>query len=102
MGNLRKDPDDVIDFWFDWGSDEIEDPNKRLLPDDENITAATVTILDDGLTEEDSDFTDKIVRVRVSGGVLGSKFRIKCVITTNKGKIVNETKTLEIKERVWT
>lgn len=100
MSALKKDPGDVIDFWFDWGSDEqaLED---RWLPADENITAATVTT-PDIVVQEDSDFTDKVVRVRVSGGELGEKGEIKCDIMTNHGQTFYMAKILQIKERIQT
>lgn len=100
MSALKKDPADDLDFWFDWGSDdqELED---RWLPADEIIIDATVTT-PEIVEQEDSDFTDKVVRVRVSGGALGQKGVLICDIVTNRGQMFRMKKPLEIKERIQT
>lgn len=83
-----KDPNDIADYWFDWS---------QFLIESENITAATVTV-PAGLTGVAQDFTDKVVRIRLSGGTLG-KYAVDCLITTDAGQKFEITKTLEVKER---
>jgi hypothetical protein len=83
-----KDPNDIADYWFDWS---------EFLIESENITAATVTV-PAGLTGVAQDFTDKVVRIRLSGGAIG-KYAVDCLITTDAGQKFEITKTLEVKER---
>lgn len=92
-----KDPNDIADYWFDWGSTGIVDPTKRFLPEGETIADATVTVAT-GLTKVESDFTDKTVRVRLSGGTAGS-YDIDCLITTSLGQEFESTKGLRVAER---
>lgn len=92
-----KDPNDIADYWFDWGSEAIVDPTKRFLPNGETISAATVTVAT-GLTKVEDEFTDKTVRVRLSGGTVGS-YDINCLITTNFGQEFESTKGLKVAER---
>lgn len=84
-----KDPEDIADYWFDWSA---------FLDTTETITAATV-VVPTGLTSLVNDFTDKTVRVRLSGGTVGDKYPIDCLITTDGGQEFDITKTLTVKER---
>jgi hypothetical protein len=109
-----KDPNDIADYWFDFGSDDLAAAD-RFLPDAETITAATVSIADDGdqpapvlpfdfLAIVSQSFTTKKVRVRLSGGVPksateGNKYPVNCLITTNQTQQFEITKTLVVKER---
>jgi hypothetical protein len=94
----KKDPDDIEDFWFDWGSDEIAKED-RFLPAGLTIASAVVDV-PTGLTHVLDDFTSKVVRVRVSGGgAVGQKYDIGCLITTSDGQVFEQTQRLEIKER---
>lgn len=99
MSAWKKDPTDVMDFWFDWGSD-AQAVGDRFLTADESIINAFVTV-PVGLGNEDSDFTDKVVRVRLSGGEVGDKFDIDCDIVTSDGQTFSMTKKLQIKERIY-
>lgn len=84
-----KDPNDIADYWFDW---------TNFLPVSETITAATVTA-PAGVTKVESDFTDKTVRVRLSGGIAGTSYDIDCLITTSLGQEFESTKGLKVAER---
>lgn len=97
-----KDPNDIADYWFDW---------TEFLPTLETITAATVTIPEeidqpdpvapyDYLAEVSQSFTDKKVRVRLSGGIPLTGYLINCLITTSDTQVFEDTKTLQIKERI--
>ena len=97
-GWSAKDPNDVADHYFDWGSTDLKSED-RFLPDLETITAATVTV-PAGLTNEGDDFTDKVVRVRLSGGTAGTSYSIDCLITTSTGQQFEVTRTLQVKERI--
>lgn len=85
-----KDPSDIADYWFDWTD---------FLPADENITDADVTV-PAGLESVTQDFTEKVVRVRLSGGTVDTDYPIDCLITTDAGEVFESTKTLSVKERI--
>lgn len=85
-----KDPNDIVDYFFDWAV--------FLLPE-ETITDATVTV-PAGLTGIIDDFTDKTVRVRLSGGTADEKYPVDCLITTSTNQVFETTSILVVKERV--
>jgi hypothetical protein len=91
-----KDPNDIADYWFDWGSD-AQPVKERFLPAGETITAATVTV-PDGLTKVESDFTNKTVRVRLSFGAVGL-YEVTCLITTSAGQEFEMTSILQVADR---
>lgn len=88
-----KDPNDIADYWIDWGV---------FLPADVNITAATVTVPEGVTKVGDEDFTGNIVRVRFGDGTVVGKYPIDCLIQTDSGETFEITKTLEVKERIKT
>jgi hypothetical protein len=87
-----KDPSDIADYFFDW---------TEFLPEGEIITEATVTV-PTGVTGVIDDFTDKMVRVRLSGGTADENYPIDCLISTDAGQVFEMTSTLKVKERVKT
>lgn len=111
-----KDPADVSDYQFDWGSTNL-DPLKRFLPDGVTISTYTVTV-ETGLTKVSDALTlsSKAVTFRVSGGTLGHVcvpdvtfpaelagelgYAVQCVINTSDGQTFEETKILRMKERI--
>lgn len=103
-----KDPNDIADYWFDFGSDDLGE-TERFLPADETIASAEVTIAAeedqpeavppfDFLTIVSQSHTTKKVRVRLSGGVVGT-YQVNCVIDTSDTQRFEITKTLAVKER---
>lgn len=97
-----KDPDDIADYLFDWGSSNIV-PVQQFLPAAETITTFTITI-DPGLTLVSSALTyaAKAVTFRVSGGTAGTGYAVECVINTSAGQRFEVTKTLQVAERIST
>ena len=103
-----KDPNDIVDYWIDWGSTDLAESD-RFLPDTVNIATALVTVEDEGdqptpvspfdfLTIVSQSFTTKKVRVRLSGGIVGG-YPVNCLITTSDTQQFEITKTLQVKER---
>lgn len=103
-----KDPNDIVDYWIDWGSTDLT-AAERFLPDAITIATAVVTIdaeVDqptpvapfDFLEIVSQSFTTKKVRVRLAGGVVGP-YPVNCVITTSDTQQFEITKTLAVKER---
>lgn len=107
-----KDPNDIADYWFDFGSDDLI-AAERFLPTSETIATAVVTIAAevdqvqpvlpfDFLEIVSQSFTTKKVRVRLAGGMssdAGIKYPVNCVITTNQTQQFEITKPLVVKER---
>ena len=94
----RKDPNDEADYFFDWGSDIVA-ANLRFLPEDETITAHTVTV-PSPLTMIADSHTDKVVRFRVADGVDETDYLITCLITTSSGQVFETTNTLPVRNRI--
>lgn len=105
-----KDPNDIADYWFDWGSDQ-QDIADRFLPAEEVITAATITVPDIGdqptpiapfvvLSKVDESRDDKTVRVRLAGGIPTVNYNVTCLITTVTGQQFEQTKILPVRERI--
>jgi hypothetical protein len=86
-----KDPNDTADYTFDWDD---------FLPTGEIITDATLAVSDAALTIVADDFTDRTVRVRLSGGEAATNYTVDCTITTDAGQIFEVTKTLPVRERI--
>jgi len=85
-----KSPADVADYYIDWSN---------FLSAAEIINAVTVTS-DAGLTVGATDYTDKIARVRLSGGSAGNSYAVTCVIGTSSGETFSVTKYLIVQTRV--
>jgi len=107
-----KDPNDVADYWFDWGSDAIDEED-RFLPAEESITTSVLEVPaeadqpvpdpDSGyeiLTKVDESNTEKVVRIRVAGGIAPENYPITNTITTVTGQIFEQTKILPVRERI--
>lgn len=92
-----KDPADLADYWFDWGSTSVP-AGSRFLPDDEDIVVHEVTV-PVGITLVADDHTTKLVRCRLQGGTADADYPITCKITTDTGQVFEQTKTLQVRER---
>jgi hypothetical protein len=87
---LKKDPNAVLDYTFDWG------PYLTPL----NDTIQTVTwITSAGITKVSQSNTAVTATAFVSGGVLGEKETLTCRITTSGGRTDDRSVTLQIVER---
>jgi len=110
-----KDPSDVADYLFDWGSTNL-DVDKRFLAAGVTISTYTVTV-ETGLTKVSDALTlsSKGVTFRVSGGTAGHicvpgvnfptelagalGYAVTCIINTSDGQTFEATKILPVKER---
>jgi len=85
-----KSPADVADYFIDWTA---------FLATTELISSVSVTA-DTGLTVGATDFTDKVARVRLSGGTAGNTYAVTCLITTSSNETFAVTKNLIVQIRV--
>lgn len=91
MSSYIKDPEATLDFSQDWSA---------WLADGETLTAATVTAAD-GITKSTAEtFTPEgVVTVWVSGGTVGTVYRLTFHITTSAGREDERSMTIAIRER---
>lgn len=94
-----KDPNDIADYWFNFGIDSEEPDEGAFLPDAETIVSHTITI-PFGMTIVADSHDDKTVRIRVSGGVNGSNYEWTCLIVTSTGQVFESTKTMKVRNRI--
>ena len=85
-----KSPADVADYYVDWSN---------FLATTENIDSIAVTATT-GLTVGTQDYTNKVARVRLSGGTNGNTYGVTFLITTSSGETFSVTKNLIVQTRV--
>ena len=85
----RKDPDDVLDYVFDW-SDWLE-------------TGETLTIaawdVPTGLSNDDDNIGTTTATVWLSGGTAGETYTIGCTVTTSTGRVCERSCRIVVAER---
>jgi hypothetical protein len=87
-----KDPDDIADYWFDFGG--VLSAGATIL--DHEI----VHILPDGdVAVDQEEHTANEVRVRLSGGENDVAYDVRCKITTTTGETFYATQVLPVEER---
>lgn len=88
MEAFIKDPNTIKDFTWDWSSDLADD------------TIASAQVISDvaGLTISSPTATATHVTVDIGGGVLNTKYRVTCRVTTVGGKIFDKLITILCKE----
>lgn len=84
-----KDPQATLDWAFDWTS---------WLSESETISSATVTV-DAGLTKDSQTNTTTKVTAWISGGSLGTTYKVACRVTTNQGRTDERTIGIRVTER---
>lgn len=89
LQNPLKDPSAVLDYVFDW---------TEWLAAAETITSHTVTV-PTGLTLESSTAASGIVTAWISGGTVGTTYRVECLITTSAGRKDERSLWITVQER---
>lgn len=79
-----KDPDDVLDYVFDWKAKTNGTGDEDWLQDGETIASYTLTP-SAGIVVDSSEYSDgsTAVRVWLSGGTPNSRQKVACRIVTN-------------------
>ncbi|OYN81785.1 hypothetical protein [Mycolicibacterium sphagni] len=89
---LRKDPIERLDYTFPWGG--------FLAPIDDHIVDAEMLIEGDPqLQVWLSQFSEFDATVGISGGTLGAKPAVSCVITTSAGRVFKRSIQVAIIKR---
>ena len=87
---ITKDPDAVLDYTFDWTAwlDAITD-----------TIASKVIVVETGITNDSSIISGKTVITWISGGTVGTTYRVACRIVTAGGRTDDRSIFIKIKER---
>jgi hypothetical protein len=85
----RKDPDDELDYVFDW-SDWLETG--------ETLTTCTWST-PTGITQDDDDIGATTATVWLSGGTVGETYTVGCLVTTSMGRSCERSCRILVAER---
>jgi hypothetical protein len=86
VADFTKDPDDVLDYAFDWS---------QWLGNAEVISTST-WITSPGITQDSDSFTNTVATVWLSAGTAGQPYTATNRITTNQGRTVDRTMTIRV------
>jgi hypothetical protein len=89
MSLFVKDPNDVLDYRWDWSS---------WLASGETIQTSTVTV-PTGITKDSDTNTTTTVTVWLSSGTAGQTYRVVSRITTSQGRTVDRSMFIKVDER---
>jgi len=98
---FTKDPDAVLDWYFDWAALSNGTGESDWLAGGESITEKAVTVAPAGLTVESSAVVNggTAVQVWLSGGVAGQRYTVACKVTTSAGRIDERTAQVNVRQR---
>jgi hypothetical protein len=87
-----KDPNEVLDYKFDWDTSYLEDG--------ETISSATVTV-ESGITKDSDSITDsnRTVTVWLSGGTADNEYTVTCQIVTSLSRTAERSIFIRVLER---
>jgi len=93
MSMILKDPEAVLDYAWNWANwlDTSTTPN-------ESIIAHTITV-PSGLTLESSTAASGSVTAWISGGTVGTTYRVECLIVTTAGRTDERSLWITVQER---
>ena len=90
-GEYAKDPDAVLDYVWDWGT-------QGAWLGTDTIDSAVVTV-PDGLTLDDTIVTTTTVTAWLSGGTVGESYTVTCHIVTAGGREDDRSMIFSMEER---
>ena len=99
MSNVkRKDPDAKLDYPFDWRAKTNGHGDSDWLAPNETIVSYVITV-DTGLTLLSSSESNGIVTAWISGGTVGTTYRVECLIVTTAGRTDERSLWITVQER---
>ena len=99
MDNVkRKDPDAKLDYPFDWRAKTNGHGESDWLDPDETIVSYEITV-DVGITLVSSSESNGAVVAWISGGTVGTTYRVECLITTSAGRKDERSLWITVQER---
>lgn len=95
-----KDPDEVLDYKFDFAALTNGSGAANYLQSGETISSHTVTV-SSGLTKDSDDITDTNTSVTVwlSGGTVAELYTVTCNIDTSAGRTVERSIYVDVREK---
>lgn len=98
---FTKDPDAVLDWYFDWAALSNGTGESDWLAGGESITTATVTVAPAGLTAGEPAIVNggTAVQVWLSAGVAGQRYTVACRVTTSAGRTDERTAQVNVRQR---
>ena len=98
---FTKDPDAVLDWYFDWAALSNGTGESDWLAGGESIVDHTVTAAPAGLTVESSAIVNggTAVQVWLSAGVAGQRYTVACRVTTSAGRTDERTAQVNVRQR---
>jgi hypothetical protein len=90
-----KDPDDVLDYQIDWLGDANDPGPLYGLGDAISDSAWTVPA---GISKESDTFDDGSVTIWLSGGTAGETYEFLNRITTDDGRVLDQTVKIKVKD----
>lgn len=77
--SFRKDPDAVLDYGFDWGTDDWLESGETIVD--------SVWVVESGITKDSDSLSSLLTKIWLSGGTAGEQYRINNKVTTSAGRI---------------
>ena len=95
-----KDPDEVLDYQFDWSALTNNTGTTNWLDEGETISAHTITATT-GITVDSSTLinNDTAVLVWLSGGTDGEDYTITCEIETSENRTAIRSAIISVRKR---
>ena len=88
LGTKTKDPDETLDYTVDW--------TEFLGADTIHSVTWTVPV---GIVNVTTNFTDTTATIWISGGTLGSRYMINCMITSHANRIGDRSFVIKIQQK---
>lgn len=100
MSVYFKDPDDVLDYKFDYAAATNGSGSSDWLASGDTISTHSI-IADSGITVDSSSITDTNTSVTVwlSGGTEDTDYGVTCRIETTGGRIFDKTIRIKVRQR---
>ncbi len=92
-----KDPDEVLDYKYDWKALTNGSGKEDILVSGETISTKTITT-ESGITVDSSSVTDTSTSVTVwlSGGTAGTSYIVACKITTTDSRTYERSMQINV------
>ena len=97
LQNPLKDPSAVLDYVFDWT--EWLATGETIAVDSETGKKLITITADTGITVDSSTEDDGKVTVWLSGGTVGTTYRVECLIVTTAGRTDERSLWITVQER---
>ncbi len=89
LGKTEKQPADVLDYDVDYSA---------WLRDNETLSQASVTVSPEGLVLDAQAVANPIVKVWLSGGTAGGRYKVEVTATTSMGVVRQDEFIVAVKE----